>query len=132
MSELSLVVLAAGIGSRYGGMKQAEGMGPGGETLLDYSVYDARRAGFTAERLAADRECVARFGGRTFHTQSDHHAPDYPELLRIGLGGLRNRAVAVREAIRDHDVRGTLFLDSVIEALDGAGAHLRRAAAQGW
>jgi dTDP-glucose pyrophosphorylase len=41
-----LVVLAAGMGSRYGGLKQMDGIGPGGETLLDYSVYDAKRAGF--------------------------------------------------------------------------------------
>ncbi len=42
----TLVVLAAGMGSRYGGMKQAEGMGPGGATILEYSVFDALRAGF--------------------------------------------------------------------------------------
>lgn len=46
MSSLSLLVLAAGMGSRYGGLKQLDPMGPSGETLLDYSVYDALRAGF--------------------------------------------------------------------------------------
>jgi hypothetical protein len=46
-APLTLVVLAAGMGSRYGGMKQLEGVGPAGETLMDYSVYDAVRAGFT-------------------------------------------------------------------------------------
>jgi NDP-sugar pyrophosphorylase family protein len=45
-NRLSLVVLAAGIGSRYGGLKQLESVGPGGETLLEYSVFDALRAGF--------------------------------------------------------------------------------------
>ena len=44
--KLSLVVLAAGLGSRYGGLKQMDPMGPGGEIILDYSVYDALRAGF--------------------------------------------------------------------------------------
>lgn len=43
---LSLVVLAAGVGSRYGGPKQIDRIGPGGGTLVDYAVYDARRAGF--------------------------------------------------------------------------------------
>jgi len=43
---LSLVVLAAGIGSRYGGLKQVDRVGPGGTTLLDYSAFDAWRAGF--------------------------------------------------------------------------------------
>jgi len=42
----TLVVLAAGIGSRYGGLKQIEPVGPGGEAVLDYAVFDARRAGF--------------------------------------------------------------------------------------
>ena len=42
----TLLVLAAGMGSRYGGLKQIDPMGPSGETILDYSVYDAIRAGF--------------------------------------------------------------------------------------
>jgi hypothetical protein len=44
--EPTLVVLAAGIGSRYGGLKQMEPVGPSGEFIVDYSVYDALRAGF--------------------------------------------------------------------------------------
>ena len=43
---LALVVLAAGVGSRFGGLKQLEAVGPGGETLLEYSIFDALRAGF--------------------------------------------------------------------------------------
>ncbi len=42
----TLLILAAGMGSRYGGLKQIDPMGPSGETLLDYSVFDALRAGF--------------------------------------------------------------------------------------
>lgn len=42
----TLFVLAAGMGSRYGGLKQLDGLGPGGETIMDYSVYDAVRGGF--------------------------------------------------------------------------------------
>ncbi len=44
--NISLFVLAAGMGSRYGGLKQMEGFGPSGETLIDYSIYDAINAGF--------------------------------------------------------------------------------------
>ena len=44
--ELTLLVLAAGMGSRYGGLKQLDQLGPSGETVMDYSVYDAMRAGF--------------------------------------------------------------------------------------
>jgi hypothetical protein len=42
----SLLVMAAGMGSRYGGLKQLDPVGPGGEVLLDYAVYDAKHAGF--------------------------------------------------------------------------------------
>ncbi len=42
----TLFVLAAGMGSRYGGLKQLDGLGPSGETIMDYSVFDAIRAGF--------------------------------------------------------------------------------------
>ena len=42
----TLLILAAGMGSRYGGLKQIDPMGPSGETILDYSVFDAARAGF--------------------------------------------------------------------------------------
>jgi NDP-sugar pyrophosphorylase family protein len=42
----SLVILAAGIASRYGSMKQIQGFGPGGETLMEYAIYDAVRSGF--------------------------------------------------------------------------------------
>jgi NDP-sugar pyrophosphorylase family protein len=45
--HVSLVVLAAGMGSRYGGLKQMDSFGPNGETIIDYSLYDAHRAGFT-------------------------------------------------------------------------------------
>lgn len=44
--SLTLVVLAAGMGSRYGGLKQCDPVGPSGETIMDYSVFDALRAGF--------------------------------------------------------------------------------------
>ena len=42
----TLLVLAAGMGSRYGGLKQMDPLGPGGETIIDYSIYDAVHSGF--------------------------------------------------------------------------------------
>ncbi len=45
--KAALVIMAAGMGSRYGGNKQVDGIGPGGEILMEYSIYDAIRAGFT-------------------------------------------------------------------------------------
>ena len=46
MTSPTLLVLAAGLGSRYGGLKQIDPVGPGGETIMDYSIYDALRAGY--------------------------------------------------------------------------------------
>ncbi len=46
MQKPTLFILAAGMGSRYGGLKQLDGLGPHGETIMDYSVFDAIRAGF--------------------------------------------------------------------------------------
>jgi len=47
MKDVTLVVMAAGIGSRFGGgIKQLEPMGPNGEIIMDYSIYDAIKAGF--------------------------------------------------------------------------------------
>ena len=45
--DLTLVILAAGMGSRFGGLKQVEPIGPNGEFIIDYSIYDAIKAGFT-------------------------------------------------------------------------------------
>lgn len=45
--KVTLLVMAAGMGSRYGGIKQIDGFGPSGETIMDYSLFDAVRAGFT-------------------------------------------------------------------------------------
>ncbi|MBO5020083.1 MAG: NTP transferase domain-containing protein, partial [Clostridia bacterium] len=44
--DATLVILAAGMGSRFGGLKQIEPIGSGGQALLDFSVYDAKQAGF--------------------------------------------------------------------------------------
>lgn len=47
MKDITLLVMAAGMGSRYGGLKQLDQVGPNGETIIDYSVYDAIKAGYT-------------------------------------------------------------------------------------
>jgi hypothetical protein len=60
-TRLTLVVLAAGLGSRFGGLKQLEPLGPGGETLLDYTVRDARRAGFERVVFIIRHEFEAEF-----------------------------------------------------------------------
>ena len=47
MKDKTLLIMAAGLGSRFGGLKQLEGMGPNNEYLIDYSIYDALKSGFT-------------------------------------------------------------------------------------
>ena len=42
----TLLILAAGMGSRYGGLKQLDGVGPNNEAIIEYSIFDAMRAGF--------------------------------------------------------------------------------------
>ena len=54
---VSLVILAAGVGRRYGGLKQMEPVGPAGETLMEYSIYDAGRSGFDRVVLLDAMQC---------------------------------------------------------------------------
>jgi hypothetical protein len=71
---LTLVVLAAGIGSRYGGLKQVDPIGPHGEMIIDYSVFDALRAGFDRVVFVISREIEEAFRdrvGRTVERQCD-------------------------------------------------------------
>jgi dTDP-glucose pyrophosphorylase len=57
----TLLILAAGIGSRYGGLKQVDRFGPSGETIVEYSIYDALRAGFAKIVLVVRKEFVNDF-----------------------------------------------------------------------
>ncbi len=59
--EPTLVILAAGMASRYGSMKQIQGFGPGGETIMDYSIYDAIRSGFGKIVFVIRREFADEF-----------------------------------------------------------------------
>jgi NDP-sugar pyrophosphorylase family protein len=59
--KLTLLVLAAGMGSRYGGLKQMDAVGPNGETIIDYSIYDALRAGFDQVVFVIRKDIEAQF-----------------------------------------------------------------------
>jgi NDP-sugar pyrophosphorylase family protein len=103
LSAPALVILAAGVGSRFGGPKQLSPVGPSGETLLDYAVYDAVRAGFTRavlvirEELRAPlQEHVARVIGRALPV--DYVEQPVPE----GRGkpwGTAHAVLAARDAV---------------------------------
>ena len=61
MKKPVLIVMAAGMGSRYGGLKQLDPVGPHGELIIDYSIFDARRAGFETVIFVIKREIEDSF-----------------------------------------------------------------------
>ena len=75
--SLTLVVLAAGMGSRYGGLKQIDPVGPSGETVLDYAVFDALRAGFTRVVFVIRRDFEALFREKIGVRYAGRAAVDY-------------------------------------------------------
>ncbi|MFM7208262.1 MAG: nucleotidyltransferase, partial [Verrucomicrobiota bacterium] len=109
----TLLVLAAGMGSRYGGLKQIDPMGPSGETILDYSVFDALRAGFGKvvfiirpdfEKDFRER-VAARFAGKVevdFAFQTLDRLPDgfTPPAGREKPWGTTHAILCAREQVR--------------------------------
>lgn len=84
----TLLVLAAGIGSRYGGLKQIDSIGPHGETILDYSLFDATRAGFDRVVFVIRRDIESDFReaiGKRFESITDV-AYSFQELDRVPAG----------------------------------------------
>ena len=79
----TLVILAAGMGSRYGGLKQVDPVGPSGETIMDYSVFDAVRAGFDRVVFVIRR--------------------DFEEVFRTTVGSKYEGALAVDYAFQSVD-----------------------------
>ncbi len=130
----TLLVLAAGMGSRYGGLKQMDPMGPNGETVLDYSVYDAIRAGFGRVVFIIREDFAEAFrqgvGGRFADLIQVDYAfqklDDLPNGFRIPEGRVKpwGTAHAVRAA--RHQVREAF---AVINADDfyGGDAYVRAA-----
>ena len=77
MKEKTLVVMAAGMGSRFGGLKQIEPVGPNGEFIIDYSVYDALRAGFTKVVFVIKKELEDVFKETIGKRLEDHIKVSY-------------------------------------------------------
>lgn len=128
----TLLVLAAGMGSRYGGLKQIDPMGPHGETVLDYSVYDAIRAGFGTvifiireDFAEAFRQGVGmRFADRIKVDYAFQKLDDLPEGFTVPEG--REKPWGTAHAVRAarHLVNGPF---AVINADDfyGSDAYVR-------
>lgn len=72
----TLFILAAGMGSRYGGLKQLDGVGPNGETIMDYSVYDAIRAGFGKVVFVIRHDFEQEFRDKIISKYENHIAVD--------------------------------------------------------
>ncbi|MFP3960296.1 MAG: NDP-sugar synthase [Spirochaetaceae bacterium] len=111
--ELTLVVLAAGMGSRYGGIKQIDPVGPGGEALIEYSIFDALRAGFTRVCFIVRRdirEAVSSFfdpklEGRASVVYAEQDLADVPEGFMVPAErtkpwGPAHAVLAARDVVR--------------------------------
>ncbi len=88
MNKPILLIMAAGMGSRYGGLKQMDPVGPSGELILDYSLYDAKRAGFECAVIVIKRENEKDFREVLGDRVSKHMRIDYAyqELTDIPEG----------------------------------------------
>ena len=84
----TLLVLAAGMGSRYGGLKQIDKLGPSGQTILQYSAFDAARAGFGRVVFVIRRDIEKDFNELQPYTQ--------PEIQRANLAEVILRMKAFR------------------------------------
>lgn len=115
---MTLLVMAAGMGSRYGGLKQMDPIGPNGEFILDYTVFDAVRAGFDRvvfvireENDAAFRETVGdriskRLGGRVEVAYAYQDLHDLPEGFSVPEGrvkqwGTAHAVLAARHLLKE-------------------------------
>ena len=93
---VSLVIMAAGLGSRYGGSKQVDGIGPNGEILMEYSIHDALRAGFDKVVFIIKpemREMMDELG--LSQGEKDGEGP-------AGAGGLRLSGLYLRTGLLSH------------------------------
>ena len=113
--SFTLVVLAAGMGSRYGGLKQIDPVGPAGETVLDYAVFDAIRAGFARVVFVIRRDFDALFREKIGARYAGRIAVDYvyqsldalpagfaPPPAREKPWGTGHAVWCAREAVREN------------------------------
>ncbi len=112
MKKTTLVVMAAGMGSRFGGLKQMAPLGPDGQMIIDYSIYDAPRAGFDKAVLIIKKENEADFreaAGRRIEKMMDvsyvfQSPTDLPSGFSLPMGrvkpwGTGHAVLAARNAV---------------------------------
>ena len=145
---MTLVILAAGMGSRYGGMKQIDPIGPSGEFIIDYSCFDAARAGFDRivfvikrENLDVFRETVgARVGSYMKTEYAFQSLDDLPDGFSVPDGrqkpwGTAHALLAARDIVDDcfavinaDDFYGRKTFEIMAERLRAAEQRKRRTA----
>ena len=87
----TLLILAAGMGSRYGGLKQADEIGPDGETIIDYSIYDAIRAGFGKVVLVVRQNILEEMKGLFDNRWGDKIRLEYAiQEVNVPVAGINN------------------------------------------
>ncbi len=93
MNNYELVIMAAGIGSRYGGLKQTDAFGENGELIIDYSIYDAKRAGFSKVIFVINKKIEKLFKEKIGNKVARHIDVDYAfqELSEIPEGIVLNK-----------------------------------------
>ncbi len=131
----TLLVMAAGLGSRYGGLKQLDSVGPSGETIIDYAIYDAIRVGFSKVVFVIRKDLEAAFRETVDARFSSRIAVDYVyqelDSLPPGFAAPRNRTrpwgTAHAVLVAAEPIQ-TPF--AVINADDFYGAHSFRLLAQ--
>ncbi len=110
----TLLLLAAGMGSRYGGLKQLDGLGPNGETIMDYSIYDAIQAGFGKIVFVIRKDFEAEFREKIL-SKYEGHIPaelvfqsidDLPEGFKVPEGrekpwGTNHAVLMAKEVIKE-------------------------------
>lgn len=136
--DLTLVVLAAGMGSRYGGNKQLDGIGPNGEIIMDYSIHDAIKAGFTKVvfiirtdiKEAFENHYAERFKGKikmeyAFQNEYTKHTAPY-EANRKKPWGTTHAVLAAKHLVNEpfvvinaDDYYGQESFAEVVEAMKG-------------
>ncbi|CAN5474349.1 nucleotidyltransferase [soil metagenome] len=110
----TLLILAAGMASRYGSMKQIQSFGPGGETIMDYSIYDAIRAGFgkvvfiIREDFAEDFKAIfepklkGKIATEYVYQQKDAYVPDVPVPAdRTKPWGTGHAVLCARDVVKE-------------------------------